>query len=112
MKEIKAYIRCERALKALDALGEAGMKHATLTHLLAVGTEAESDQAEMNIEFGRQVNRMVKLEVVCLDKDELKTVELIRNAACTMRPGDGIITVANVNRLIKIRTVAESAEAL
>ena len=112
MKEIKAYIRCERALKALDALSEAGMKHATLTHVHAVGGEAKSDQAEMNIEFGCQVNRMVKLEIICLDKDELETVELIRKAACTMRPGDGIITVANVNRLIKIRTVAESAEAL
>jgi nitrogen regulatory protein PII len=112
MKEIKAYIRCERALKALDALGEAGMKHATFTHILAVGAEADCDQAEMNIEFGCKANRMVKLEVICLDKDELKIVELIRKAACTMRPGDGIITVANVNRLVKIRTAAESVEAL
>ena len=71
MKEIKAYIRCERALKALDALSEAGMNHATLTHVFAVGAEAECDQAEMNIEFGCRVNRMVKLEVICLDKDEL-----------------------------------------
>ena len=112
MKEIKAFIRCERALKARDALCEAGMNHATLTHVLAVGAEAECDQAEMNIEFGCKVNRMVKLEVICLDKDELKIVELIRKAACTFQPGDGIITVANVNRLIKIRTAAESVEAL
>jgi nitrogen regulatory protein PII len=56
MKEVKAYIRSERALKALDALGEAGMKHATLTHVLSVGTEAESDQAEMNIEKNTKVN--------------------------------------------------------
>ena len=41
MKEIKAFIRCERALKVLDALCEAGMKHATLTHVLAVGSESE-----------------------------------------------------------------------
>ena len=112
MKEIKAYIRCDRALKALDALGEAGMNHATLTHVFAVGAEADCDQAEMNIEFGCQVNRMVKLEVICLDKDELKIVELIRKAACTLQPGDGIITVANVNRLVKVRTAAVSIDAL
>jgi len=112
MKEIKAYIRCERAHKALDALCEAGLKHATLTHVHAVGGEAKSDQAEMNIEFGCQVNRMVKLEVICLDKDELKIVELIRNAACTLQPGDGIITVANVNRIVKVRTAAVSIDAL
>jgi len=56
MKEIKAYIRCERALKALDALSEAGIKHATLTHVHAVGAEAEGDQAEMNIEKNTKVN--------------------------------------------------------
>ena len=112
MKEIKAYIRCERALKALDALTEAGIKHATLTHVLAVGAEAECDQAEMNIEFGCRVNRMVKLEVICLDKDESKIVELIRKAACTLQPGDGIITVANVNRVVKVRTAAVSVDAL
>jgi nitrogen regulatory protein PII len=112
MKEIKAYIRCDRALKALDALSEAGMNHATLTHVLAVGAEAEGDQAEMNIEFGCRVNRMVKLEVICLDKDESKIVELIRKAACTLQPGDGIITVANVNRIVKVRTAAVSVDAL
>ena len=112
MKEIKAYIRCNRALKALDELHEAGIKHATLTHVLAVGAEAECEEAEVNIEFGCKVNRMVKLEVICLDKDELKIVELIRNATRTGQPGDGIITVTNVNHLIKIRTAAESVEAL
>jgi nitrogen regulatory protein PII len=112
MKEIKAYIRCERALEVLDALSQAGISHATLTHVLAVGADAEGEQAEMNIEFGCQVNRMVKLEVICLDKDELKTVELIRKAACTLQPGDGIITVTNVNRIVKVRTAAVSIDAL
>ena len=112
MKEIKAHIRCERALKVLDALDEAGIKHATLTHVLAVGAEAEGAQAEMNIEFGCRVNRMVKLEVISLDKDESKIVELIRKAACTLQPGDGIITVANVNRIVKVRTAAVSSDAL
>ena len=112
MKEIKAFIRSDRALEVLDALSQAGITHATLTHVMAVGAEAECDEAEMNIEFGCRVNRMVKLEVICLDKDELKIVELIRKPACTGQPGDGIITVANVNRLIKIRTAAESVKAL
>ncbi|MGD1974766.1 MAG: P-II family nitrogen regulator [Desulfobacterales bacterium] len=112
MKEIKAYIRCERALTALDALNEAGMQHATLTHVLAVGAEADCDQAEMNIEFGCRVNRMVKMEVICLDKDEPKIVELIRKAVCTLQPGDGIITVTNVNRVVKVRTAAVSVDPL
>jgi nitrogen regulatory protein PII len=66
----------------------------------------------MNIEFGCRVNRMVKMEVICLDKDEPKIVELIRKTACTLQPGDGIITVANVNRVVKVRTAAVSVDAL
>ncbi|UCF90869.1 MAG: P-II family nitrogen regulator [Desulfobacterales bacterium] len=112
MKAIKAFIRSNRAPAALDALCEAGITHATLTEVLAVGAGTDSAQGEVNIELGRKVHRMVQLEVICLDKDELRAVELIRKAACTMRPGDGIITVANVNRVVKVRTGAESAEAL
>ena len=112
MKEIKAYIRDERAAAVQAALAEAGISHMTLSHVLAVGAHSEADQAIASIEFGCYVNRRVKVEVICLDKDEARTVEVVRKAACTGQPGDGIITVANVNHLIKIRTAAESAEAL
>jgi nitrogen regulatory protein PII len=112
MKEIKAYIRVERVAEIHAALSEAGISHMTLSYVQAVGAHTDADQAKASIEFGCYVNRRVKVEVICLDKDEARTVELVRKAACTGQPGDGIITVANVNRLIKIRTAAESAEAL
>ena len=112
MKEIKAYIRVERASEVHAALSEAGISHMTLSHVLAVGAYNDDDQAKASIEFGCYVNRRVKVEIICLDKDEARTVELVRKAACTGQPGDGIITVANINHLIKIRTAAESVEAL
>ena len=112
MKEIKAYIRCDRAAKVHAALSEAGISHMTLSHVLAVGAHSDLDQAKLSIEFGCHVNRRVKVELICLDRDEIRMVELIRKAASTGQPGDGIITVANVNRLVKIRTAAESVEAL
>ena len=112
MKEIKAYIRVERAAKVHAALSEAGVSHMTLSHVLAVGVHGEADQTKLSIEFGCYVNRRVKVEVICLDKDEARTVELMRKAACTGQPGDGIITVTNLNHLIKIRTAAESVDAL
>jgi len=112
MKEIKAYIRIERAAEFQAALSEAGISHMTLSHVLAVGTHNDADQAKANIEFGCYVNRRVKVEIICLDKDEARVVEVVRMAACTGQSGDGIITVVNVNHLIKIRTAAQSAEAL
>jgi len=112
MKEIKAYIRIERAAEVQAALSEAGISHMTLSHVLAVGAHNDADQAKASIEFGCYVNRRVKVEIICLDKDEARVVEVVRSAACTGQPGDGIITVVNVNHLIKIRTAAQSAEAL
>ena len=112
MKEIRAYIRVERAAEVQAALSEAGISHMTLSHVLGVGAHNDADQAKASIEFGCYVNRKVKVEIICLDKDEYRTVELVRKAACTGQPGDGIIAVTNINHLIKIRTAAESAEAL
>ena len=112
MKEIKAYIRVERAAKVQAALSQAGISHMTLSHVLAVGAHNDAEPAKASIEFGCYVNRRVKVELICLDKDEARIVELMRQAACTGQPGDGIITVTNVNHLIKIRTAAESVEAL
>jgi nitrogen regulatory protein PII len=64
------------------------------------------------MEFGRPVNRMVKLEVICPDRDEHRLLEVVRQAACTGQPGDGVLSVTNVNRFGKIRDSAESLEAL
>jgi hypothetical protein len=53
MKEIKAYIRVERAAKAHAVLSEAGISHMTLSiitvanasHLIKIRTAAESIEA-------------------------------------------------------------------
>jgi nitrogen regulatory protein PII len=112
MKEIKAYIRVERAEEVLDALAGEGIVHATLSHVLAVGAQVDPDCSKVSMEFGRPVNRMVKLEMICPDREEHRLLELVRRAACTGQPGDGVLSVANVNRFVKIRTAAESLEAL
>jgi len=112
MKEIKAYIRTERANEVLDVLAQEGIVNATLTHVLAVGPNVDTDRSRVSLEFGRRVNRMVKLEIICPDRDEHRLLELVRRAASTGNPGDGVLSVTNVNRLVKIRDAAESLEAL
>jgi nitrogen regulatory protein PII len=112
MKEIKAYLRADRADEVLDALSSAGIPNATLTHVLAMGPNLDLDSSRVSVEFGRRVNRRVMLELICPDRDEAPLVDTIRRAACTGQPGDGVISVTNINRLVKIRTAAESTEAL
>ncbi len=112
MKEIKAIIRADKARETLDALQDAGAIHATVDHVLAVGKHVDNGDAKINMEFGRRVTKMVKLEVICSDRDDLRLVDIIREASCTGFSGDGIIVVSNVNRLMKIRNKCESTDAL
>ncbi len=112
MKEIKAYVRTEKAAEVLSALAEAGAPHSTVTHVLAIGAGTDPVDSQASIEFGRTVNRMIKLEIICTDKHASHLVEVIKGSARTGRTGDGIISVRNVNRLIKILSGAESADAL
>jgi nitrogen regulatory protein PII len=112
MKEVKAFIRADRADEVLTALSGAGLLHATLTHVLAMGPNTDPTASQVSMEFGRRVNRMVKLEVICPDRDIDRVVEIVRTAACTGQSGDGIISVCNVNRLVKVRNAEESTDAL
>ena len=112
MKLVKAFLRAERASEVLRALSEAGILNVTLTHALAVGPHVDPEATDVSFEFGSKANRMVSLELICPDKDEGRLVELVRRGARTNRPGDGVIAVQNINRLVKIRTGAESVEAL
>lgn len=112
MKMIKAVIRNDRACETLEALVEAGMPHATVTQVLATGPSIDPESSTVSLECGRRVNRMLKLELMCGDQEEAKAVEVIRKSAYTGQPGDGVIVVLNLVRMVKIRTANESLDAL
>ena len=109
MKEIKAFIRKKRASEVSHALLQGGFRHATFTEVVSL---YRSSDAKPNITFDCNTSQMLRLEVICLDSDEPVVTRLIREAAFTNQPGDGIIVVKNVNKLIKIQTAEESTLAL
>ncbi len=109
MKEIKAFIRKTKASEVAQALLQAGFHHATFTDAISL---YPSSDAKPNITFDCNTSPMLKLEVICLDSDELVVTSLIREAAFTNQSGDGIIVVKNVNKIIKIKTAEESVHAL
>ncbi len=109
MKEIKAFIRKTKASEVAHALLQSGFHHATFTDAISL---YPSSDAKPNITFDCNTSPMLKLEVICLDSDELVVTSLIREAAFTNQSGDGIIVVKNVNKIIKIKTAEESVLAL
>jgi nitrogen regulatory protein PII len=80
MKELKAYVR----------------------RFLA--EEVNGDQREISPEPGSTYTVMVKLELICEDKDVDRFVQEIRKTACTGRKGDGIIAASDLHGVWGIRT--------
>ncbi len=107
MKIVKAYVRINRAAQVVQALQTA--KAPGLTAYVVHGVSSETSP----VFHGRHpfdpsnLPESVKIEVICEDELVDRIVTTIAGAAKTGYPGDGIITVEHVEKLIRIRDVTE-----
>ena len=112
MKEVKAYIRCQKAEGVIEALENNGITGITLIDVMGVGQFADPHSAKYSINCVEKYSEVAKLEVVCGDDDAKKVVKTIKEIAFTGLKGDGIIYVSPVDIAIKIRTGVSGADAL
>ena len=112
MKEIKAYIRCQKAEKVLEALEDIGITDITLIDVMGVGVLADPQNAKYSIKCVEKYSEVAKLELVCPDEQVHKIVEVIRKAAYSGMRGDGMIFVSPVELAVKIRSGAIGEGAL
>lgn len=104
MKEIKAYIRKERAEKVIEKLEEAGVKGMTVLDANALAEWADKEAFSFSINYVQKYSTVVKLEIVCDDTDTDKLSEVIREFGKTGNSGDGMIFISGIEKSIKIRT--------
>lgn len=112
MKEIKAYIRCQKAEKVLEALEDIGISDITLIDVMGVGVLADPQNAKYSIKCVEKYSEVAKLEVVCSDEQMQQIVDTIRRTAYSGLKGDGMIFVSPVELAVKIRTGAIGEAAL
>jgi nitrogen regulatory protein P-II 1 len=112
MKEIKAYIRCQKAEKVIEALEGISITDITLIDVMGVGVLADPKQAKYSIKCVKKYSEVAKLEVVCTDERVHEIVEVIRKTAYTSMKGDGMIFVSPVELAVKIRTGGVGEDAL
>lgn len=115
MKEIKAYIQRCCVNKAVDELQAAGAPGITIVEIHPVGYGYEPNYFESRFEdaFKRySYLRIVKLEVVCADRDASRLVNAIQRVCRMGSRGDGWIFVTKVERGIRIRDGASGEQAL
>jgi len=107
MKEIKAYIRKERAEIVIQKLEEAGITGMTILDAAALAQWADEEFFSYSIEYVQKYSAVVKIELVCNKGKVNELTEIIKTHGHTGRSGDGWIFVSNIEKAIRIKTGEE-----
>jgi nitrogen regulatory protein PII len=105
MKLAIAYIRPECAARVIRELYEAGVGGITAYEVRGMSGEKPTSLYSKHPFEINHLLESVKLEVVCSEESIDKIVKLVAQAARTGDPGDGIIAVQDVERVVRIRDV-------
>lgn len=115
MKEIRAYVgKCcvNRALAALDAAGAPGITMVD-AHLVRYRYESEDSEGQVADALKRYGSLpIVKLEILCADRDTERMTEAVRRVCRIGERGDGWIFITDLERGIHLRDGDISEEAL
>jgi len=103
VKIVKAYIRVSRAAQVVQSLHKAGIPG--LTAYIVHGTSAETPPSFHGLHPFDPSNlpESAKIEVICEEGQVDGIMATIAEAAKTGYPGDGIITVEDVEKFVRIR---------
>lgn len=104
MKEIKAYIRREKADIVIEKLEDAGVKGMTVIDVYALFEWADKESFSYSIEYVEKYSKVIKLEIVCGDDETDKLVDVIARYGHTGKSGDGMIFISTIDSSLKIRT--------
>ncbi len=104
MKEVKAYIRHEKAEIVIRKLESAGVNGMTVLDANALAEWADSKAFSFSIEYIQKYSSVVKIELIC-SKDKVdEIVDVIAKYAHTGEKGDGWIFVSDINKAVRIKT--------
>ncbi len=104
MKEIKAYIRREKANLVIEKLEQAGVKGMTVIDVHALYNWADRESYGYSFEYLEKYSKVVKLELVCDDSETDGLIEVISKYGRTGNQGDGMIFVSPIEKSVHIRT--------
>ena len=111
MKLIKAYVRTRKVDDVIRALGLAGAPGITVARVHGVGYGYEPNLFTLAPRAVSKTPEVAQVEVACAEDRVDELVSTLVVAARTGDPGDGIVFVTPLERVVRIRT-AEEGEAV
>ena len=112
MKRIEAIIKPFRLEEVKDALKEIEVTGMTVSEVKGYGRQRGHSELYRGAEYVVDFLPKVKIEVVVAADMVERVVETIMEAARTGKIGDGKIFVSDIERIVRIRTGEEDAEAI
>jgi nitrogen regulatory protein P-II 1 len=111
MKKIEAIIQPHKLDEVKDALVSAGVDGITISEVHGHGRQKGHTETYRGAEYKVDVRPKIKLELVVVDTQLERVVNVIADAAKTGKIGDGKIFVSTVDNAVRIRNgeVGESA---
>ena len=104
MKEIKAYIRKDKAEIVIQKLEESGVLGMTVLDVNALAEWADKKAFSYSLKYVQKYSTVIKIELICDDLDSDKLVEVISVNGKTGHSGDGWIFVSDIEKAVKIKT--------
>ena len=112
MKKIEAVIRPFKLDDVKDALKGIGVAGMTVTEVRGFGRQGGHTETYRGAEYKIDFVPKVRIELVVDDAIVDQVVDTVTTAAGTGKIGDGKIWVTGVDRLVRIRTGEEGAQAV
>lgn len=106
MREIKAFVRVNVVDRVVQALGAAGIENITVIDVRAIWTGVRGGPRDLHysLEFAERYMSVAKIETLVGDGDVERVIDIIRTAARTGRPGDGVVYAIPAESVVHIRT--------
>jgi nitrogen regulatory protein PII len=112
MKLITAIVKPFKLDDVKDALRNAGVTGMTVSEVRGFGRQGGHTETYRGAEYSIDFIPKVRLELVVDDSVVESALNAIRDAAATGKIGDGKIWITSVERIVRIRTGEEGADAI
>jgi len=112
MKLITAIVKPFKLDDVKDALKAAGVQGITVSEVRGFGRQGGHSETYRGAEYKIDFVPKVRLELVVDDGSVDAVIAAIKASAVTGKIGDGKIWMANIDRLVRIRTGEEGPDAI
>jgi nitrogen regulatory protein P-II 1 len=104
MKKVEAIIRPDRLDAVMEGLTGIGYPGVTITEVRGHGKQRGIKHQWRGNEYTVALIPKIKVEVVVLDEDVPRTIDVVVRASRTGNIGDGKIFVTEVEEAVRVRT--------